>query len=140
MRHHFLRQAVMKALLFSVIRVILAGIILSLNWIFTPKSIKREPELQADINQQAKDLTLYQYKACPFCVKVRRAMKRSALNIETKDAKRCEISKQELVEGGGLLKVPCLKIQDSQGNTQWMYESKEIINYLETRFSPKTAA
>lgn len=130
----------MKALLFSVIRVILAGIILSLNWIFTPKSIKREPQLQADINQQAKDLTLYQYKACPFCVKVRRAMKRSALHIETKDAKRCEISKQELVEGGGLLKVPCLKIQDSQGNTQWMYESKEIINYLETRFSPKTAA
>lgn len=129
----------MKALLFSVIRVILAGVILSLNWIFTPKSIKREPQLQADINQQAKDLTLYQYKACPFCVKVRRAMKRSALHIETKDAKRCETSKQELVEGGGLLKVPCLKIQDSQGNTQWMYESKEIINYLETRFSPQTA-
>ena len=129
----------MKALLFSVIRVILAGVILSLNWIFTPKSIKREPQLQADINQQAKDLTLYQYKACPFCVKVRRAMKRSAFHIETKDAKRCETSKQELVEGGGLLKVPCLKIQDSQGNTQWMYESKEIINYLETRFSPQTA-
>jgi len=28
-----------------------------------------------------------------------------------------------------------LKILDAQGNIQWMYESKDIIKYLQYRFS-----
>jgi len=124
----------MKSIFWTLIRTILAGLILFFNWVFTPKSVKRDQASQAQINEAAKDLTLYQYKACPFCVKVRRSMKRAALPIETKDAKRCKTSKQELVEGGGQLKVPCLKITEN-GEDRWMYESKEIINYLNDRFS-----
>ena len=124
----------MKSVLFWIIRKVLAAVILTLNWVFTPKSIKRQPEQQAQINAQTQDLTLYQYKACPFCVKVRRQMKRSALNIETKDAKRCETSQEELVKGGGQLKVPCLKITEN-GEERWMYESGDIIDYLNERFS-----
>ena len=123
----------MKSIFWTLIRTILSGLILFFNWVFTPKSVKREQAEQAKINEAAKDLTLYQYKACPFCVKVRREMKRSALNIETKDAKRCESSKEELVAGGGQLKVPCLKINEG-GEEKWMYESKEIISYLNNRF------
>lgn len=123
----------MKSIFWTLIRTILSGLILFFNWVFTPKSMKREAQAQAQINEQMKDFTLYQYKACPFCVKVRREMKRSALNIETKDAKRCESSKEELVTGGGQLKVPCLKINEA-GEEKWMYESKEIISYLNNRF------
>ena len=123
----------MKTAIFWVIRKVLAAVILTLNWVFTPKSIKRPTDEQAQINVATKDLTLYQYKACPFCVKVRRSMKRSGLNIQTKDAKRCETSKDELVSGGGQLKVPCLKIEEN-GQEKWMYESKEIISYLNDRF------
>ncbi|MFT6261400.1 MAG: glutaredoxin [Bermanella sp.] len=123
----------MKSLFWSTIRIILSGLILFFNWVFTPKSVKREAEAQAKINEATQDLTLYQYKACPFCVKVRRSMKRSALDIQTKDAKRCENSKQELVTGGGQLKVPCLRIIEN-GEEKWMYESKEIISYLNGRF------
>lgn len=123
----------MKSIFWTLIRTILSGLILFFNWVFTPKSMKREAQAQAQINEQMKDFTLYQYKACPFCVKVRREMKRSALNIETKDAKRCESSKEELVAGGGQLKVPCLKINEG-GEEKWMYESKEIISYLNNRF------
>ena len=36
--------------------------------------------------------------------------------------------------GGGDLKVPCLRVEDGQGEVQWMYESGEIIGYLEGRF------
>lgn len=124
----------MKSAVFWVIRKVLAAVILTLNWVFTPKSVKRPAEEQAKIDTQTQDLTLYQYKACPFCVKVRRSMKRSALNIETKDAKRCETSKQELLAGGGQLKVPCLKITEN-GEDRWMYESTDIIAYLDQRFS-----
>jgi len=122
-----------------VVRAILGALILLLNWVFTPKSIKREADEQAAIDSQTSSLALYQYAACPFCVKVRRAMKRSALNIETRDAKRSEQFKEELLQGGGQLKVPCLRIEDDKGEVSWMYESSDIIEYLEGRFNPVEA-
>jgi len=122
-----------------VVRAVLGALILLLNWVFTPKSIKREANEQAAIDAQTTKLALYQYAACPFCVKVRRAMKRSALNIETRDAKRSEQFKEELLQGGGQLKVPCLRIEDDNGEVSWMYESGDIISYLESRFNPTDA-
>jgi glutaredoxin len=122
-----------------IVRAILGALILFFNWVFTPKSIKREAAEQAEIDTHTKKLALYQYAACPFCVKVRRAMKRNGLNIETRDAKRSEQAKEELVNGGGQLKVPCLRIEEDNGEVRWMYESGDIINYLEQRFSPVEA-
>ena len=118
----------------AIIRLILGRLILLLNWVFTPKSIQREAEQQATIDSQTALLTLYQYEACPFCVKVRRAMKRQGLNIEVRDVKRSETARSELLSGGGDLKVPCLRISEDERGFQWMYESGEIIGYLEGRF------
>ncbi|QFU74388.1 glutaredoxin [Halioglobus maricola] len=118
-----------------IIRLVLGKLILFLNWAFTPKSIARDPLAQATIDEQTGSLTLYQYEACPFCVKVRRTMKRQALNIETRDVKRSEKAREELLAGGGNLKVPCLRIKDSEQKSRWMYESGEIIDYLEGRFA-----
>ena len=127
----------------AIIRLILGRLILLFNWVFTPKSIRREPEQQSKVNEQTAQLTLYQYEACPFCVKVRRAIKRQGLNIETRDVKRSEPAKSELLAGGGDLKVPCLRIGEVERGFQWIYESREIIGYLEGRFavgqSPATA-
>jgi len=118
-----------------IIHKIVGALILFLDWITSPKGIKRSKDRQLEINTQTKALTLYQYKACPFCVKVRRSMKRQSLSIETRDAKRSDSAKQELLTGGGKLKVPCLRIIDTSGESKWMYESKDIIHYLEQRFS-----
>lgn len=65
-------------------RLILCQLTLLLNWVFTPRSIKRDSGLQATIDSQTNSLALYQYRACPFCVKVRRAKKRQQLNIQTR--------------------------------------------------------
>ena len=118
----------------AIVRRLLGSIILFFNWVFTPRSIRRNAESQAQIDEQTNSLTLYQYMACPFCVKVRRAMKRQSLAIGTKDVKRSETAKSELLAGGGNLKVPCLRIENAQGEIQWMYESGMIIGYLEDRF------
>ncbi len=118
-----------------IIHWVLGSIILFLDWLTTPKGIQRPEDVQAAVNEQTKAITLYQYKACPFCVKVRRSMKRQSLPIETRDAKRCATAKEELLAGGGKLKVPCLKIDDGKGKVNWMYESKDIIEYLEGRFA-----
>ena len=118
----------------AIIRWILGILILSVNWLTTPRGVKRSPAEQAAIDSQTNALTLYQYKACPFCVKVRRTMKRQALNIETRDVKRSEAARSELLAGGGDLKVPCLRIDNGQGQLRWMYESGDIIEYLQNSF------
>jgi len=115
----------------QLIRLILGKLILLFNWIFTPPGVTREPELQASIDKKSADLTLYQYEACPFCVKVRREMKRQSLNIETRDVKRSDTAREELLAGGGNLKVPCLRINDGKNGFQWIYESGDIIGYLQ---------
>jgi glutaredoxin len=117
-----------------IVRAILGSLILFFDWVFTPRGVKRDTDAQKQLDAQTSGLTLYQYRACPFCVKVRRAIKRQSLAIETRDAKRCDTARDELVAGGGRLKVPCLRIEEASGESRWMYESGDIIRYLEGRF------
>ncbi len=114
----------------KVIRWVLGRLILLFDFIFSPIGTKRTDEEQIKINNKTIGLSLYQYKACPFCVKVRRALKRKSLIIPAIDIKRCETSRKELINHGGKLKVPCLKIEKPGENIQWLYESSAIINYI----------
>ncbi|MBR9869236.1 glutathione S-transferase N-terminal domain-containing protein [uncultured Amphritea sp.] len=118
----------------AFIRWFLGRIILLLNFIFSPRAFKRDPEQQRELDLRTTHLSLYQYEACPFCVKVRRALRRNGLNIEIRDAKKVEQYRNELLQGGGKLKVPCLRIDEGQGNVSWMYESSDIIHYLEQTY------
>ncbi|WP_027467978.1 glutathione S-transferase N-terminal domain-containing protein [Deefgea rivuli] len=107
--------------------------ILGLNAVFAPKKAQHSTERQAWLDQQTLSLALYEYEACPFCVKVRRTMRRQGLNIKTINAKQAE-HKTALAEQGGKVQVPCLRIEENQ-QVQWLYESKSIIQYLEQRFA-----
>ncbi|RLQ21716.1 glutaredoxin [Seongchinamella sediminis] len=118
----------------QLMRLILGKLILFFNWVFSPKAVQRDAATQAAIDAQTARLALYQYEACPFCVKVRRSMKRNGLNIETRDVKRSDSAREELLAGGGNLKVPCLRIEEDSG-ARWMYESNDIIGYLEGKFA-----
>jgi glutaredoxin len=112
------------------VRWFLGRIILLLDFIFTPRSKKRPPNEQVKLDKQTEQLKLYQFKACPFCVKVRRAIKREGLNIEVRDAKNNAQYRQELAEQGGKVKVPCLRIAEGNKVT-WLYESSDIVSYLQ---------
>ena len=107
--------------------------ILGLNAVFAPKKAQHSAERQAWLDQQTKNMVLYQYEACPFCVKVRRAMRRQGLNIQMVNAKQAE-HKAILAEQGGKVQVPCLRIEEN-GQVQWLYESGSIIQYLQQRFA-----
>ncbi|MBT5954073.1 glutaredoxin [bacterium] len=120
-------------MLIKLIRIVLGNLIIFLNWIFPPSKQKRTKENQKIVDQQTKFLTLYQFHLCPFCVRVRRHIKRLNLRIKCKDAKRDSIARNELKEGGGKIKVPCLKIELNDTVT-WLYESKDIIKYLDKEF------
>ena len=114
------------------VRWFLGRIILLIDFVTTPRGIKRDAKTQAEVDAKSASLSLYQFHACPFCVKVRRAMKRNSLKIELRDAKAEGIHRQELSEQGGKIKVPCLRIDEGDKVT-WLYESNDIIRFLETQ-------
>ena len=114
----------------SLIRWFVGKLILFVNLITQPKPILREKSKQHRVDMATKNLTIYQFEACPFCVKVRRFMRKNSLKINLKDAKNNKIFKAELISMGGKHKVPCLKIEGNNSKDVWLYESKEIIKFL----------
>jgi glutaredoxin len=118
----------------KALRVGLGQIIVLGDALTRPRPQKRSPQGQAAVNADAASLSLYQFQACPFCVKTRRAMHRLNVPVTLKDAKNDPEARAALLAGGGKVKVPCLRIEEADG-TRWMYESNDIIAYLEKRFA-----
>lgn len=114
-----------------LLRWFIGRIILLLDFIFTPRAPKRAPHEQAKIDESTEHLSLYQLPACPFCVKVRRSMKRNGLKVELVNINKTEEKREELINEGGSRKVPCLKIVDEDKQVKWLYESNDIVNYLQ---------
>ena len=114
----------------SFIRWFLGKCILFINAVTLPKPILRNKADQAKVDKKTQHYTLYQFEACPFCVKVRRFIRKNSLKIELKDAKNNKTYKSELVNNGGKHKVPCLKIEKINAKTIWLYESDAIIAFL----------
>lgn len=108
-------------------------VVILIDWLFKPSVVKRNDEEQAKVDQETKILKLYQFYACPFCVKTRRAIKRLNLKVETRDAQTAGQFRKELEISGGKIQVPCLKLEGA-GEATWIYESSDIIKYLDERF------
>lgn len=119
---------------FRFVRIILIPFMYLWEYVTTPKGVVRAVAAQQAVDLQCQSLALYQFKTCPFCIKVRREMKRLSLPIVLRDAQKNPQHRAELLQGGGQIKVPCLQITDEQGNKQWLYESTEINQYLHHRF------
>ncbi len=120
---------------FKTLRIVIGPFMLLGEFVTRPKGVVRSAASQAEVDQQCASLVLYQYKTCPFCIKVRQEMRRLALKVERLDAQHAGTHRDALISGGGMAKVPCLKVTDPAGNTQWLYESGEIIKYLRSRFA-----
>ena len=113
-----------------LIRWFLGKIILFLDRVFSPTPIQRSLELQSKADQACSQLSLYQFEMCPFCVKVRREIRRKNLKIEIRDVKKVQAFADELKTAGGQIQVPCLRIVEANKSVRWLYESSDIIGYL----------
>lgn len=120
---------------FKILRIILGPFMLLWEMLTRPQGLARPPAAQDAVDRDCRNIVLYQYRTCPFCMKVRREMDRLSLNIETVDAQQPGTNRDDLARLGGQAKVPCLKITDQAGNSQWLYESGKIIDYLRGRFA-----
>jgi glutaredoxin len=119
----------------ALIRKILGYLILILDRLI-PISGKviRSAQVQAQVDRETQRLALYQFRSCPFCVKVRRKISQLSLKIELKDVLTSQQAHDELMAGGGAYQVPCLRIQDEQGQVRWLYESSDINQWLTDSF------
>ncbi len=120
---------------FKTLRLVLGPVMLLRERLTHPAGLVRPPALQARVDQQCGSLVLYQFKTCPFCIKVRQEMRRLSLDVERRDAQHDLKNREDLERQGGQVKVPCLKITDSTGSSRWLYDSGAIISYLQGRFA-----
>ncbi|MFO8045749.1 MAG: glutaredoxin [Halomonas sp.] len=125
---------------FRGLRLVLAPVVLIAEKLSTPQSVERSAEEQAEVDDACKNLALYQFRTCPFCVKVRKEIARLGLPIEVRDAQLHPEHRQALAEGGGRVKVPCLRITRDDGGVEWLYESDAINAWLHTHFGAKAQA
>ncbi len=119
-------------MLLKLLREGLGRLVILISFFIPTGKAQRSPEDQQCVDKKTASMSLYQFYACPFCLKTRRAIKRLGLNIETRDAQSNPF-RAELKAEGGEIKVPCLRIETEREVT-WMYESTDIIAYLEQRF------
>lgn len=119
---------------FRTLRLILTPFVLLSEKLGGGKPLERSAEEQQKVDAACEHLALYQFKTCPFCVKVRKQIARLNLNIEKRDAQHDQAHRAELEQKGGNVKVPCLRIKNEDGSEQWMYESSDINAWLEERF------
>jgi hypothetical protein len=60
---------------FKTVRVILGPVMLLRERLTRPAGVVRPPAVQAQVDQDCRSLALYQYKTCPFSIKVRQEMR-----------------------------------------------------------------
>jgi len=127
-----------KKLLLKVFREGVGGLMAFVSYLTRPRKIKRDSLAQLEIDKQVQSMSVYQYFACPFCIKTRRAIHRLNIPLEYRDAQiRGGEHRTTLEREGGRIKVPCLRI-DEGDQTTWLYESNDIIAYLNQQFDPAT--
>jgi len=119
-------------MLLKLLREGLGRFVILISFFIPIKKQQRTPQEQQCVDKATETFSLYQFYACPFCLKTRRAFSRLSLNIETRNAQK-NPARADLLNGGGEIKVPCLRI-DKKDETIWMYESSQIIQYLDQRF------
>lgn len=121
-------------LFFRGVRLVAAPIVLTGYALARPKALQRAPEAQAAVDARTAKLALYHFPTCPFCLKTRNEIHRLALKIELRDARNDATHRVALEAGGGKIQTPCLRIDADDGTTSWMYESGEIMAYLQQEF------
>lgn len=103
---------------------------------FKVKPVVRSNEEQCSLDRESRRIQLYFCKTCPTSIKIKRRCEQLGLRIVEKDVQRVDAYRNELVHGGGEVRVPCLRVEGQKGkDARWLYEGENILKYLNRRFS-----
>jgi len=88
-------------------------------------------------DQPAERIVLYNFENSPYCRKVREQLCALNLDYEVRNVAKGSTRRPELVERGGEMMVPYLI--DPNHDVE-MYESDDIVSYLERTYAPASAS
>jgi len=71
------------------------------------------------------ELTLYYKPTCPYCIKVLHFLEQNDISVPLKNINENSQNRQELINIGGKVQVPCLVIDGKA-----LYESDDIIQWF----------
>ena len=94
---------------------------------------QRSPEQKAAISKKTEKLALYDLALCPYSIEVRLVAKSLELDIEKRSIQDSNWA-SDLLQGGGKIQAPCLRIEEDDGSIRWLYESGAIILYLRQHY------
>ncbi|MCY3858616.1 MAG: glutathione S-transferase N-terminal domain-containing protein [Gammaproteobacteria bacterium] len=77
------------------------------------------------------NITLYQDPICPFCMRVKSFLSTHEIEIPMRNTVMDISAYKELVTGGGRATVPCLRIERDDGQVEWLYESLDIMRFID---------
>lgn len=98
------------------------------------KPVPRSVEEQLLLDRESRRMQLYFCPSCPSSVSIKRYCERIGLHVVQKDVERVNAFRNELVNGGGESRVPCLKVENNDGDS-WVYSPEGIMDYLNERFA-----
>jgi glutaredoxin 2 len=75
-------------------------------------------------------LSLYHYDSCPYCARTKNAIDKLNINVELRNIHLEPSHSVDLLAYGGKIQVPCLLIENEDGKKDWLYESNDIIYFL----------
>ena len=76
------------------------------------------------------DHTVYHFRGCGYCSRVRRALRDLELETNWADVNLDPADRARLRQATGYATVPVLRIDDEDGRQRWMPESADIVRYL----------
>ena len=78
------------------------------------------------------EIEFYVLPGCPFCAKVENKLQELDLDYESRQVPRSRSERDEVAEVSGQRGVPV--IVDADNGVDGMYESDDIVNYLERTY------
>ncbi|MBX2799865.1 MAG: glutathione S-transferase N-terminal domain-containing protein [Myxococcales bacterium] len=78
---------------------------------------------------QTPKLALYLFEGCPYCERVRAAVRDLQLQVEERDVRRDAAHATDLQAATGRGTVPVLRIEEGS-DTRWLPESADIVDHL----------
>ena len=88
------------------------------------------PYAQSILHRMTEQYILYQYDSCPYCRRVRQLLDGVDVSVPMRDILLGREACIDLIRGGGKGTVPCLRIERDMGDVEWLYESADIVEYI----------
>ena len=81
---------------------------------------------------------LYHYDSCTYCRRVRQFLDGVDVSVPMRDILLDREAYIDLIRGGGKGTVPCLRIERDTGDVEWLYESADIVEYINAQHRKNT--